>query len=370
MSVYKPKGSPYWHYDFQVKGARFHGSTGTADKRAAKLVEARERTKAAEGRSASRTRVPTLNEAAERYYQEHARHLRTADDIDYQLANLLRDRPDGLGKDTPLTEVTNDLLVTYMARRRAHVSNASVNREVQKLRAVMNRAVDLWDVEIRKQPNWKRLWLTEAAERKRTLSTAEEAALFQHLRADMHPLVRFCLMTGARLMSAVRLTWADIDAEAGEIVFRAMKSVRTGEYHSIPVTPALASQLASQRGQHPIYVFTYLCQRSRGRRRKGERYPFSKDGWRRHWQKALEAAGIEDFRFHDLRHDAATKALRACRNLAVVQEMLGHADIASTRRYAHVVKDDVAAAMQAAAESRNSPEAPSHLQDKTLKGNG
>jgi hypothetical protein len=43
MSVYKKAKSPYWHFDFWVKGNRFHGSTGTTSKRDAEVVERRER---------------------------------------------------------------------------------------------------------------------------------------------------------------------------------------------------------------------------------------------------------------------------------------------------------------------------------------
>ncbi len=124
--------------------------------------------------------------------------------------------------------------------------------------------------------------------------------------------------------------------------------------------------LAEQRGNHPIYVFTYVCKRSRGQRRKGERYPFSKNGWRKDWWRALEAAGIEDFRFHDLRHTAATRVLRASNNLKVVQEMLGHSDIGTTARYAHAMKEDVRAAMEAA-QSRNTPEVSESDSAKSLE---
>ena len=188
------------------------------------------------------------------------------------------------------------------------------------------------------------------------LRSGEEARLFQHLRQDMHPLVRFGLLSGVRWMNAARLTWAQVDFENREIVFRTKSKRPGGEVHTLPITQAILVLLAEQRGNHPIYVFTYVCKRSRGQRRKGERYPFSKNGWRKDWWRALEAAGIEDFRFHDLRHTAATRVLRASNNLKVVQEMLGHSDIGTTARYAHAMKEDVRAAMEAA-QSRNIPEA-------------
>jgi integrase len=60
------------------------------------------------------------------------------------------------------------------------------------------------------------------------------------------------------------------------------------------------------------------------------------------------AIGLPALRFHDLRHTAATRTLAACGNLNVVKEMLGHADIATTARYANSDTSQVRAAMEAA----------------------
>ena len=49
MSLYKPKNTPYWHFDFQLSGVRFYGSTGTANKGKARLIEAQRRNNAASG---------------------------------------------------------------------------------------------------------------------------------------------------------------------------------------------------------------------------------------------------------------------------------------------------------------------------------
>ena len=59
-----------------------------------------------------------------------------------------------------------------------------------------------------------------------------------------------------------------------------------------------------------------------------------------------------DFRFHDFRHDFATKLLRETGNLKLVQKALNHADITTTARYAHVLDEDVAAALSQVAKSR------------------
>ncbi len=361
MSVYKPKNSPYWHFDFQLAGVRFHGSTGTTVKGKARLIEAQRRNEAASAGGNRKRQAMTLDAAAGRYFVEIGEHQPSDGTTEYQLDNLIQ----GLGKDTLLSEITDNETAEYVARRRAHVANASVNRETQLLKRVLRRAETTWKADTGEAINWRELMLPEPAGRIRELRSDEEDRLFQHLRQDMHPLVRFGLLSGVRWMNAARLTWSQVDFDNREIVFRTKSKRPGGEVHTVPITQAMLVLLAEQRGNHPIYVFTYVCKRSRGLRRKDQRYPFSKNGWRKDWTRALEAAGIEDFRFHDLRHTAATRTLRGS-NLKVVQEMLGHSDIGTTARYAHAMKEDVRAAMEKA-QSRNTPETVESVSSKSLE---
>ena len=128
---------------------------------------------------------------------------------------------------------------------------------------------------------------------------------------------------------------------------------------------ALRTLLANERGKHPIFVFTYQCAEDRHegvkgiKRQKGGFYPFSRDGWRRPWARALEAAGIAGFRFHDLRHTAGSRVTRVA-GIAVARGLLGHADITTTDRYSHVLMEDVAKGMT---------EAEGHTVDTALGGN-
>lgn len=350
MPVYK-RGA-VWYYDFRIEGVRFRGSTGEHTRGAALAVEAEKRTHAQQNALIpGRERDMTINQALDRYWTEHAQNLKSADTIFYQLAELL-----ALGKHKRLVDVTAADVSRYVAQRRGatgrrskrQIKPSSINRELQILRAIFNRAADQWGVDIPARINWRQLRLREAAPRTRYLTAEEETALFTHLRQDFRPMVAFCLLTGARVASVLRLTWNDVDYHAGTVRLREMKSRHTGEAHTIPLTPALTALLAEQKGLHAIYVFTYVCQKASAKnRRKGARYPFSKQGWKKGWEKALEGAGIQDLRFHDLRHTAATRLLQVTGNLAVVRELLGHADISTTSRYAHVLKDDVRAGLMA-----------------------
>ena len=88
---------------------------------------------------------------------------------------------------------------------------------------------------------------------------------------------------------------------------------------------------------------------------KGDRHPLTYHGVKITWRRLRKRAGVVGFRFHDFRHDLASKALRATGNLKTVQRMLNHASIKTTTRYAHVLDDEVADAMERVAELRNKP---------------
>lgn len=352
---FRKKGSPYWQYDFFIEGRRFLGSTGTENFEEAKNIEAGERRKAL-----TRIKFPeqadiSLDDAFGKFWIEHGKHKKSSTDI-WRMLSVLKD---GIGAGKMLRSMTNSDIADYIGRRRAKISDASVNREIGLLRAVLNRASAVWDIAV-KMPNWKAHKLAEPRGRVRSLSAGEETALFKALRPDFHPLVRFCLITGARVSSVRKLTWKSIDMESGLIKLE-VKSKITDDFHMLPITPEIESLLASVRGHHPIYVFTYVSAGKVVRKRlKGHRYPFQRDGWRCTWAKALKDAKIDDFRFHDLRHTAATQMLEATKNIAAVQKVLGHRDITTTMRYAHVMQDDIRDAL-----SRKNPAKETTEQNKT-----
>jgi integrase len=152
------------------------------------------------------------------------------------------------------------------------------------------------------------------------------------------------------------LRWSEVNWDARKIEKQGKGDKRV----SVPITDAIREILWSLRGHHETAVFTYVAKRTRKRQNltKGNRYPITYNGLKSVWKRIRVAAAVTDFRFHDFRHDFATKLLRDSGNLKLVQKALNHADIKTTMKYAHVLDDEVAAALDRVQKSRRKSRKP------------
>ena len=367
MSVYKPKNSKHYLFDFQRGGHRFYGSTHETERRLAEAVEKQEVRKAeAQVKRNRRERGGgmTFNVAAMRYWQEQGQHTATARETERNLERLV----DWIGAATSVQDITDDTLALMVARRRGEakvnaarkkrkgralaplgkVSNGQVNRSVtQLLRRVLTRARKVWKIALPDEPDWASHVLPEPKERVRELRHEEEDRLEEVERAEYRAPRVFGLITGVRRREITSLTWPQVDFSA-EVI----RVIGKGdEPHQIPITPELHALLWPLRDHHETAVFTYLCQRTRicarSKRQfvKGRRYPITYHGFCTHMRRGLTKAGIVDFRIHDLRHTSATRTLRATKNLKLVQKLLNHSAVSVTEKYAHADLDDLREAM-------------------------
>ncbi|MGX1164504.1 integrase [Bradyrhizobium sp. USDA 372] len=356
MSVYKPAKSPYYAFDFQIRGVRFTGSTGCTSKRDAENFEKRRRDEArieVKALIARETAPLTFATAAAKYYIQVGQHLRGdgASNCKWSIEWLERE----IGSNTLLSAIDDDLVARLVGIRRGEgVKPATVNRSmIEPLRKILNRARDTWSQKIARI-DWKRHLLKEPKERVREMTQAEEMALFHRLRPDYHPVVRFAMLSGCRLCEIVPgkefpgIRWKDVDWAERQITVLGKGRV----IGTIPISSGIRELLFPLQGQHDEFVFTYIAQKRSSDRVRGNRYPTTREGLKTEWRRAKLDAKLLDYRFHDNRHTAATGILRATGNLKAVQKLLRHADIATTAKYAHAMIDDVRDAMEAA-ESRN-----------------
>lgn len=357
MSVYKRPGAQTYSFDFEVGGHRFSGDTGKTAKREA-LAE-QERLKRAERarivpQQSRQGRNLTVEAAFVRYMEEvgnhHVNALTTLASLEWLQAQL--------GPKRLLRTVDDELVARIVARRRVEkrqvgraeerdkqrpVSNATVNRTcTEPLRKVILRA-RLWGCHM-PPIDWKIHLLAEPKERVREATADEEARLLDGLDQGYDAAVRFAILSGCRLGEIVGLTWQRVD-----FFSRHVTVIGKGDKpRLLPMTNGLFELLWAEKDHHPTAVFTYAARRTDKRKKllRGARYPITYNGLKSCWRRVLKQSGVTNYRFHDNRHTAATRTLRQS-NLRVVQQMLGHEDVATTAKYAHALIEDIRAAMEA-----------------------
>jgi integrase len=359
MSVFKDPRSPYWRFDFEYRGHRFFGSTKATTRRKAEAVERAEREKAkitVEHLQAAAASL-RLDDVAGRYWDEVGQHHAGADNTWRQINQLLT--CPHLGKNILITDITDDHVIKLVAWRRGHrtqagalISSYTVNDTTEQLKKLFTRA-KLWGVRFKHEPKWREHWLAEPQERVRELVGDEAERLEAATRDDYAPFFAFAQASGLRLNECL-LRWSEVDWKAQQI----RKPGKGGRLVTVRITPTIREILWPLRGHHSEHVFTYEVQRTRNGRNKGERHPLTYSGVKTTWRRLRKRAGVVGFRFHDFRHDVGSKLLRKTGNLKLVQRALNHADLKTTTRYAHVLDQEVADAMESLARDRRSPNKP------------
>ncbi|RVU15197.1 tyrosine-type recombinase/integrase [Methylobacterium oryzihabitans] len=391
MSVYRPKKagkftSEIYQYDFWCRGRRFHGSTGCRTKRDAERVAQRERDRARREvitLAEAKATPMTIDVAAARFWDERGTFYSSnaRKTLDAAIVWIVTQ----LGRETLIKDIGNAEVAALVAQRRGEtlkgrkddtaprlVSNATVNRTViEPLRAILRRARDAWD-----QPigaiSWRSHALPVPRERVRELRDDEESQLLKALPAEFRTVVEFALISGCRLKECVGLRWSAVDWVNRTIEIHG----KGGKIAKIPLSSEMRDLLFPLRGRHPEAVFAYTVSKARGHRRPGDVLPITYEGMKTVWRRALPKSKVANYRFHDNRHTAASRLLRAGGDLKVVQTLLRHEDITTTAKYAHVQDEDVRRAMEAAserrrqnAESQKSPEQPQVEEAKSLSRN-
>lgn len=363
MSTYKRKGAEVYSYDFWYDNRRFLGSTEEKTKRAADAVERRKKDEAkAEMAAAEAMDAPrTWELASSRWYLEIGQHHVNSHTDAAALDWLTK----AIGRKTLLIDIDDNRVAALVAKRRSEfrqvgkpenrtkkVGAATVNRTMtEPLRKVLLRASKVWKVRVA-DVDWGSHMLAEPQERIREASKGEEASIMSKLERGFDDAVEFAFINGCRRMEIIGLRWSMVDFFGRQftVIGKGDKS------RTIPMNQRTFDLLWRLRGHHADYVFTFEAKRTRkhGQRElvKGLRYPITEGGLKTAMRRAVPNAGIENFRFHDTRHTAATRVLRKS-NLRVAQKLLGHKDIKTTTKYAHAMTEDVRAALDAASPAKS-----------------
>lgn len=263
------------------------------------------------------------------YWMEYARHLKAGPTaVKYHCRHILNH----FGKATLLSEIDDVSISRLVVKLRGQMTDSSVNRVLSTLRKIINKSRDEWgyeapDVRIRKH------MLCEPEARTRWLSQLEAQRLIDCAADHLKNPIRCALLTGLRLSNILKLRWDQIDFEQEQIDLRIKSRTPGGRLLVLPIAPPLQELLHSCKGHHPEFVFVRRFKRA-------DLEPQPIDSFRHSFRTACRNAGITNFTFHDLRHTAATWMVQNGVPLDLVQEVLGHTDIATTKRYAHRSLDE------------------------------
>ena len=323
-------GIKTWYYDFTINKKRYRGWLGPAAttkrsqaKAAVKKIQAEIITGAYEG--LDRKKQLTPKEVLD-YYSEYLKTHRPRTHLTYKYTH--KSIMGYFGKKQRITDA--DIVAYQKMRIKQGRAGATVNRDPNYCNAAYNRALKK---KLIKENPFTGFDKFREEPRTRYLSEAELAGLLAHCDAIMRDVVLTAILTGLRKRPILNLHADQVDFAQGTIhIPGAMMKNRKAL--SVPMPDELAKIMrkridASGSG----YVFENP--------NTGKPFVDMKKSWRR----AIDAAQLKDFRFHDLRHTFATYALLNCRDLRTVQELLGHKDMRMTQRYTHVLdrqKRDVA----------------------------
>lgn len=370
MSVFRVKNSPYYQFDFQIKGYRFYGSTKDTNERDAKETEKGQRAEAkrlvAEATSAGRKPM-TVAVACARWWDEVGQH-----GSDPDLKRALDWLASQIGPKIAIHNVTDDAISKAIAARRLHVmragrdangkqlyrplSNRTVNKTVPSLlRRVMNRARKAWSVVILKEPSWDEHFLPERKRPVREITLAEDAALDEIESREYAELREFAEIMGLRRKELL-LKWTQVDFNLSTIAIIGKGGVPA----ILPLTQRAYQILWGLRGNDPMHVFTFVAQRTRKCPKtgtefvRGRRYPMTYYGIGTNRRRTWRKAGV-DARLHDTRHTTGMRALRTTGNLKLVQKLLRHTEIGTTSKfYTDTTMTDLRAGMESVESQKNS----------------
>lgn len=345
MGIYKrPDSNKYW-ISFYVNGRRIREAVSTKKSEAEKVLTARLNA-INEGKhpviKKRKSKKIKFASFAEKYITDYSKPTKKSYKCD--IARLKSLIP--YFGDLYIADIENFHIAEYRklrlqqrAKNRENpVSPATVNRELILLKSILKKASKWENVDLRVID----LDLTSEEPRERILSAHEMRLLVGNSEPPLKHIILLALNTGMRKSEIYNLEWVNVNLENKFITITAHEA-KNKKIRRIPINTSLHDLLRRLN-------FT----------RGGSRYVFEnpKTGkpfkdLKRGWESALKKAGIEDMRFHDLRHTFASHFLMNGGDLYTLKEILGHKDITTTARYLTITTAHKTKAMEIFAVPEN-----------------
>ncbi|OAI51704.1 integrase [Betaproteobacteria bacterium SCGC AG-212-J23] len=320
--LYRRRDSRFWWVDVVLpNGRRVCGSTKTEDRKKAEAFIGNLKREAYEQGHLGVRPPRTWKEAVVRYLSVKA-NLRSIEDVRRICCKL-----DAYFGALTLDQITGDgIWAVVQGEQKKGNKPATVNRYLALIRCLLRMARDEWQ--------WivafpKIRLLRGEVERDRWLTREEAKRLIACCPSHLAAMVRFALATGCRAREISGLEWSRVDLKRRTAW---LDRTKNGTPRGVPLNDGAVAVLEEQRGRHPQHCFTY----------DGEpiRWELSNSAW----HTALGKAGIEDFRFHDLRHTWASWHRQAGTSTDELKDLGGWKSRVMVDRYAKFGTEHLAVA--------------------------
>ncbi|MDH3973497.1 MAG: tyrosine-type recombinase/integrase [Deltaproteobacteria bacterium] len=321
MGLYK-RGRTWW-MRFRHNGELIRRSCETSSKKLAEKIHAKVLSQIAEGKwlDIDPNIDRTFSELSDKYYKEYSpKKAKTT----YVRDKSLFDHLNSYFGDYKLVEITPKIISAYKELRRSEgASPKTVNHELSLMKHAFNMAMKEWEwaksnpvclVSKEREDNFIERWLS-----------LEEEELLLEVSADwLKEIIIFAINTGLRMSEILNLEWKRVN------LFRKTISIYEQKNRGRDTLPLNARTLE------------VLIARNKVRSIKNNLVFFSEAGTRldasnlrRAFNEAIDKAGIERLRFHDLRHTFATRLIQNGVDIYTVQKLGRWRSIQMVERYAH-----------------------------------
>lgn len=334
---YRRKDSAVWWASYvDASGQRVRRATGTTERKEAQALESKWKLEAFRTEQWGEEPSRTFAELMVPYLKATLTEKRSPERDHYIVSRL---RECFGGKDLR-TLSPKDIRAYIEHRQASDIGPATINRELGLLSAALNWAKRHleWQLpnpvtgRLLRAPAGRLRWLSRE-DASRLVMVAEKQKRAPHLVE----FLEIALHTGMRRGEILGLEWRRVDLSAGLVYFQG-EHQKNGKLGSVPLNDtakAAMQRLQAFRNKHcptSEWVFAH---------RDGSQIQSVK----RAFATACRVAGIKDFRIHDLRHCCAAWLVQSGVSIRAVAELLRHADIRVTMRYAHLSPETVRAAV-------------------------
>jgi integrase len=233
----------------------------------------------------------------------------------------------------PLDGLIGPRIAEWRDERLKQVSGSTVNRDINLLSHVIQVARCEWDVSLKENPFLRVRRPRHGPPRERRLSVSEEAALFDACgaaqNAYLRPIIILALETAMRRSELVELEWSHVHLSVPSVQ---LTRTKTGMPRGIALSSRAVAILSALRPDA-----------ANNGAPKGRVFPgLTPNALKLAFRRTVERAGISDFHFHDLRHEATSRLFEKGLAVMDVASITGHQDVRMLRRYTHLNVGDLA----------------------------